>query len=642
MQKPEQPINSPAACARWNTTRAAFAEFHQGLDEKTFPAHLPSKEYLSGALKGLEAIKKPSLYQVSEAATLFQFRKCIQSKSDQGSDFKGFAARITRPRATPSTRFQNAARVAVRSLGRQWDKTYLKHVESTLPTFKANLEHLRPDSNLADLPFDAAGLRDICLGLRSPVPIPAQRDFLSFKDGGKTRQVTIPSFLQLQLGPLASTLYDALVRTGAVLRGPASPSNLPGMVHDPSEVFVSADYKASTDNFEMSNTFFLIELLRETSTRIPAAIFDLCHAFMGPCLIRSDHHGAVFRTNGQLMGDRPSFPFLCLTNLTGLYMGLGTSRTRALIKSGLAKVNGDDTVFRCKLPEFQAWKAALPEAGLCLEETKTLVHERVLTLNSTFLLARSRQPRLVWFLKASSLLKDAPAPNKDTPPREALYLQTASFLSSLTDSFSPLCNCPAVIRSRFHLLRARHRLCRPVFNTCPPPPGPNSQLPPPWRRLARALRAVSSTAFGRPAKPLAPLATPLPAVTTAEKPRHSTQWSIHRVASQDATFRRRRPAPKHHLTIHPDRPLPAVRFGQQWSSLPPSSPLPLHIRNQTGQGLGYTRPPLFYTPTPLPLRLSKTLRPLSAHGTDLRGPVQLSKLISMSLFSGGRVQLFPA
>lgn len=593
---------------QWSNTVAASRVFH---GKTNLGPTVPSKADCARALQGLPP--RPSLLAVSEAATLFQFRKVLPSRLDPREAFQSFKKRVTRPPRPLSKSFMDAVDSTLTLLPRNWDATYRKHVDLTVPKFTANLEGLSP----TDLPITSADrFRDICLGLAPPIPIPALRRMNFVPDKDKLRGTTIPSLLQLQLAPLSATIYDALVSLGAVLRGPATPASMKEFTYSPGQVFVSADYQAATDNFEVSNTLYLITKLRSISTRIPSPLWDLLSDFMGPCLITSEY-GSFTRTNGQLMGDRPSFPLLCLTNLVGVVLGLGLERTRLIIQRRLIRINGDDIVFRCYPREYHAWRSTLPTCGLLLETVKTLIHPRVLTLNSTFFMVRpSRRPRRVWFFPASSLLSQL-RPRSPSEGLSPLFLgkQTETFLATLEGHIAPYGDSPATRRLRFHLLRSRPHHVRPIPATVPlPSPRIIKTLPPPWRKL------LLGTHLFRQYRP-EPHSIPIghqPTrgfVRSLTAPKTPEARGFHRQITQYLQFNR---SPLEHpppilspLPLSLSKPLGQPSFQSRYSfkgltKWHPITPMTLTTHNR---GIGFKPPDVFLKPlephdVPLPLSLS--------------------------------------
>lgn len=565
------------------------------------PSSPPSKEACSQALTAIPL--RPTLQEVSEAATLFQFRKCFSAgELDEFSEFQKFCKQAGKPNRTPSAAFQEAACHAVDLLPSDWDSGYSSYVEKTVPKFTANLEKITP----AALPLTPDMFRDVCHGrvVIPPELFPTERTFLSFMDSGKARNASIPTFLQLLLGPASDCLYNALVRTRAVHLGPVTSSSFAGMKSKEGEVFCSGDYQASTTNFERLNTLFLINRLRLRSTRIPDSIWDLMEKFMGEINVTSKF-GSILMANTQLMGDRPSFSLLCLTNLTGVILGLGINRTRTLIKRGLLKINGDDIVFRATPAQIHQWKESLPQAGLVLETTKTLLHPTVLTLNSTFLRARAtRSPRMVWFYRASSFHATV-LPNgqqKATSP-SFRSSRAARWLTVVQDSLKGLTS-PRTSLLRFHLLRSRPSLVYPLPSSLRVSLGDTRRLPPPLRPHLSSLPLANRLRYrASPVDEKTTVKTSYSPPTsgfevTNQRPTTRREWAEHRQITQYLGFQRRRVVPVQPLLSHPSQSDPShgqdfkSRYGHK--SLPKWS-VPLYpVSSLRRQGVGWASLDQFY------------------------------------------------
>jgi hypothetical protein len=414
-----KPDRESAASVAWSTSKALFEGFHSKrlLQRHPLPAELPSKAQCVAALQELP-VTRPLPIQVSAAATLFQFRKALPGAVDddaQNAAWASYKDKLSLPSPPVTPAFALSAKETVSLLPERWWSGYNAAVLEAIPTLKSSRDTV-PGSPL----FNQQDLLDFCLAGRSPpkelltlFDLPSNpRTYQAFNDAGKLRCITKATSAGILLLPLHRTLYSALVKTGAVLRGPATPKAMDGMRHSPGETFCSADYQASTDNFRMSNTIHILQLLRDSVPQgvIPGHIWDLAQQFLGPALIeRTNRDGEVIDSftavTGQRMGDFLSFPLLCLTNLTGLVHGLSLPIVKGMINKKTVKINGDDILFRQTPDRIKQWTKTLPECGLLLETAKTLIHPWVATLNSTFFLVRTyRQPQAIWFCRGSAFL----------------------------------------------------------------------------------------------------------------------------------------------------------------------------------------------------------------------------------------------
>lgn len=576
-QQPEPPhvkCNGRHLASLWNEARSTHQAFFGR--PSSLPPDPPSKTSCAKALSSLP--QRPSLSQVSEAATTFQFRKVFPGPStDHDAMWASYKEVLSRPSPPLSPEFEAAAAKTLKLLPPDWDRSYERHVYTSVPSLKACIEGLPPGtSHTVFGPEPAQTFRDICLGALPPIPIPQERHVKFLPDSGKTRTITVASALQRQLHPLHLCIQEALYHTNAVLRGPATPSSMSGMKLHPDESFVSGDYKAATDNFNTNNTVRLLQLLRTTSTRIPQAIWDIAIEFMSEAVLCFKDEEPFCQESGQLMGNLLSFPLLCLTNLVGIVLSFGLPRTRELIQKGLLKINGDDIVFRCTPTEYQTWRSKLPLCGLLLEESKTLVHPSVLTLNSTFFLARGkRRPRQVFFYRAASFTYSY---DRDLPKTLVRPMRTVSLLGALSTMLAPFPGAKRLRETVYHFLHCHGTLAlsSPLGLSCPPNLSRPGFLPTPWRKLFATNSAYSGLATTAPAPKTADLMDIIKIPRPPNPP--PDVLSVHRFISQSLNFTRR-PA-----TIL--RPMPrdcqSLRIGPSGVEIGPpewcQQPAPLHPR----------------------------------------------------------------
>lgn len=594
--------------ASWQETRAVHLKVFGTCDLPTSP---PSKDTCVQALPSLSP--SCSLRSVSEAATTFQFRKCLPATFNQNDCWSAYAAKLGEPSQPRTVEFEKAAARAVSLLPKDWDKHYESFVYNTVPSFSSNLEHLTP-SQLGE--HSAQRFRDICLGLESTIPISEDRDVKILDQGGKPRTITVASIAQLQLAPLHRCLYSALCRTGAILRGPATAQSMRGFTTKPGEVFVSGDYKSSTDNFNLNNTGYLIQLLRATSTRIPESIWDLAATFMTSANLRFGEF-SIPQLSGQLMGNYLSFPLLCLTNLAGVCLGLGLKRTKALIKDKCLQINGDDIAFRSSIDEFHTWRDSLPEAGLVLELTKTLVHPIVFTLNSTYFRARSqRKPRLVFFHRASSFTLRPKKEDRQLPACAIRSLVGVALLGAVSSLLAPFHGSPFVERVGYHLLAAHNRLSLPLpLGTLCPKELSVTRLPSRWRKsLLWTTRLTNLRARGSTCSP-----APLTGIQRIYRPAKPTplELTTHSFISQSLQFTRTKTVKVAPMVLpwNDGQELKFHRLAkEQFLTTPPGMKRARHAIPRTpsdGTGIGASKPDFYRLQPPVPLGNTRKTIPFS-------------------------------
>ncbi len=170
-------------------------------------------------------------------------------------------------------------------------------------------------------------------------------------------------------------------------------------------VFVSGDYKASTDNLHswVSECLCreLIILLKENSPDVSedylCQLEDLMLKALTGHIIEdptssSNSKSYKAQKEGQLMGSIISFPFLCLANaaLCRFALEVSEGKTYKIIDSHLdghesipLGINGDDCVFQGHKDRiFDLWQRITNFAGLTSSVGKTFVSTEFLTMNS--------------------------------------------------------------------------------------------------------------------------------------------------------------------------------------------------------------------------------------------------------------------
>jgi len=222
------------------------------------------------------------------------------------------------------------------------------------------------------------------------IGLSARRKVVGVPDGSKVRVVTLGDSVQAVLSPLHSIIYDVLSKCRWLNRGEVTAADIQGRFDrvpgQGEEVFVSGDYEAATDNFNVDHSEYLLACLQATSRFIPDTVWrtasdHLCgvkELFVG----KSTEVRTLSR-KGQLMGDYLSFPLLCLTNYLTFINALGQDGFR-IAKSGLLLINGDDILFRTTRGNAERWMNGVAEGGLTVSRGKTLTHARFMSLNSHF------------------------------------------------------------------------------------------------------------------------------------------------------------------------------------------------------------------------------------------------------------------
>lgn len=139
----------------------------------------------------------------------------------------------------------------------------------------------------------------------------------------------------------------------------------------------------------------LLQAVLEKATKIPSEVKECALASLdADVLVKGQRHQT---SSGQLMGDRLSFPLLCLMNFVAFKHALGR-------KVPLA-INGDDIVFRCRRVEAEEWFQSVADSGLVVSKGKTLVNSSFLSLNSNIFVAGMTRVHQVPFVRSKSIFR---------------------------------------------------------------------------------------------------------------------------------------------------------------------------------------------------------------------------------------------
>nr|WKE35341.1 RNA-dependent RNA polymerase [Rhizoctonia zeae ourmia-like virus 1] len=522
----------------WGVLRGVLKAYHRTCN---VPEKVPSKSECVAALMNLPP--NPSLTAISEAGSVFQFRKVLPSDFSQEKVARTYLDKLSTPSPPPPPEALRALRNVASLLPYGWDRDYLRNVESTVPSFKANIEEL-PPSALPLVGFTADRFRDACLGHIPPHPIPRERHVKVLDDSGKARIITVASVAQLQMRPLHVTIYDALVRftKGTVLRGPPTSANLSAFTRSDTEKFVSGDYNAATDNFNKNISVEALRALRQRSLHVPDSIWDEAEQFMSTAtLIYRDKRSTMSATqeSGQLMGNYLSFPLLCFVNLAGVFASLGYRRTHELMSRGRIRINGDDIVFRCRETEYHKWVSVCPVMGLSVSLDKTLLHDSVFTINSNFFKARdTRAPTHVWIYRAASFMLDAKE-DKTKTKSETLKTRFNAVNDAIGEHLKGVTNSETRLRLRYTLQKVhRKKVEGSSLHTVAHDTGHVACFQVCWRNREKA---VEATKRWKPSKgvPSVRMVSVNNVITVTEKPGRERMYQ-HRIISQTMAWGRER------------------------------------------------------------------------------------------------------
>jgi len=540
------------------------------------PPVQPSKDTCVAAL--MELPSSPTREEVQIAGTLFQSRKTLPATFSEAVTFHKYRESLSaRPRKL-SDSAKEAIQLAVDLLPRDWDKSAQRYAEQCVPSLSSNYEKKEPRHMWGE-GFGPEEMRAFYAG-KHKIKIGRERRIRILNDSGKARVVTIAPYESAYLKPLHDSLYDALCASGAVLRGPPTDEKMRKFKPREGEVMVSGDYEAATDNMSSAVTRHCLEVLRSRSRYVPNSVWDAALSFFGPAIMSFRDQRFVQMT-GQLMGNFLSFPLLCLANLAGVIEGLGIKKTRKLIAAGRLLINGDDIAFMATRAEVERWMVACESLSLKVSRSKTLVHERVVTINSHFFLDGS----LVWILRSKSFSLEEKADKKETAlaRRDRWCNQIVSVIREHWRGLN--------LAQRILFSRLAFRLFSPLCRDCPlnlDLPGP-VYLDGPWKQLWLEKNKYK---IKTPSAPMLFWRLPADYESTAEQPSTKMGWFVHRLCTQATQWGRTRSGKEEEVTrlseLHRGaRSICSAVFGMPIRELPStSSRVGVSCHYGDGRGLG--------------------------------------------------------
>lgn len=353
------------------------------------------KQKLGAPISNLhEAVQ---LDTVSVAASLFMARKVLPVPGTKGEAEGKLFQKLTQPgpKAAGEDWLRCAGEVVGKLFPEDWDSSYETFVEESLRVNpSAGLKRQVSARKEVEERFEwVEWSARIAKG--DLTPISEIRKIVAVEDGGKWRTVTVGDAMQAQLRPLHTMMYEHLSKHRWLLRGEPVDKEIAKMLagEEPdlkgSDVYVSGDYEAATDNFCPWNSLRILALVFSRSRNIPGGVMEAAYrSVLGGRLRTQGMNGP--RVTGQLMGDYLSFPLLCLTNFVGFIFGCGSEVGWRIANEGFLLINGDDIVFRSPRESAERWMESVVDAGLVLSRGKTLIHKRVFSVNSTFFMGSSR------------------------------------------------------------------------------------------------------------------------------------------------------------------------------------------------------------------------------------------------------------
>nr|WEM05783.1 RdRp [Botryosphaeria dothidea ourmia-like virus 2] len=338
---------------------------------------------------------------LSIAGSLFLFRKALPVLP---SDPSLQRLRITAPPLDVDQDYFGFLRKLVNQLFPiGWDRGFERAVENFTPNVSACWEESRSQGGVRK---QWAGRREEFIEGFALDLVPSNSlhcRYANVNTGGKSRGVTVNPSDHLWAGPVHKVLYDHISTKDWLLRGEAKPGKFSAFSQKPGEVFVSGDYSAATDNLSLEVAEQLLALIFCRCRHIPVSSQLACFRSLRANVWYDDCSEPFVQTRGQLMGSFLSFPLLCLQNYAAF---------RYLVpRQGVpVKINGDDIVFRATPDECQRWKEGCPRFGLDVHPTKTMVHRRFFSLNSTFFESRRGKIGLIPVVRMGTLQKPVETP----------------------------------------------------------------------------------------------------------------------------------------------------------------------------------------------------------------------------------------
>jgi len=326
--------------------------------------------------------------------SLFLFRKTLPSPD---ADLDAYHDKLSTPKKVDEAFVSFCRQEIPRLFKPGWDRSYSDRVDRVIVGTKSFLEKEDKEDNTR-LYVNRTMTRDeFITHCRDGIVFPGVRRVTVVFKAGKARIVTVASALQYCLSPLSGMMYDHISKKDWLLRGDAKPGKFSGFNALSSEVFVSGDYESATDNFCLGHSRAILASVLETST-LPVGVRLMATSSLSS-VIKSRNRTSL-AASGQLMGDKLSFPLLCLTNYLAFAYAM-----RPFGKLPPVRINGDDIVFRSTRAQADRWFEVVSSSGLVVSRGKTMVSGRYFSLNSSIFSASSDGVRQVPFIRSLPLFR---------------------------------------------------------------------------------------------------------------------------------------------------------------------------------------------------------------------------------------------
>jgi len=332
--------------------------------------------------------------RLSIAGSLFSFRKVLPSSTPCSVQY---TKKMCTKGVSVSRPYLRFCRRETRKLFRSgWDKKWRRNVLRTTPSASSCLDVSRSTGGARRA---LSGSREWFLGAcftGSRLNVSTVRKVQTAQCDGKVRLVSTSPAEAVVFRPLHDMIYNHLSRYDWLLRGRALPSSFSDFHQVEGEVFVSGDFESASDNLSIEVAEAILETLLGACTRVPVGVRRAAMASLR-CVLETEGFTGL-QARGQLMGNYLCFPLLCLQNYLSFRWLVG--------RDFPVRINGDDIVFRAPEGAFGIWRDGLSELGLTLSVSKTFVHRRFFSLNSTYFRARTANGvKGVPIIRASSFYK---------------------------------------------------------------------------------------------------------------------------------------------------------------------------------------------------------------------------------------------
>jgi hypothetical protein len=328
------------------------------------------------------------------SSTIFLFRKTLPSPPP---DLDSYHEKFSKEKPIDESFLSFCRQEIPRLFAPGWDKRYEERVERVIVGNKSFLEKTDLNDNTRryiNRSMTRSSFIDLC---RTGTSFPSTRRVSIVFKAGKARVVTVASALQYCLSPLAGMMYDHLSKKDWLLRGDAKPGKFKGFSHVLGEVFVSGDYESATDNFCLGHSRAILDSVLDT-TSLCEGVRNMARSSLSAVVVSKGRE--TLMKSGQLMGDKLSFPLLCLTNYLAFVYSM-----RPYGRLPPVRINGDDIVFRSTRAQADSWFKGVSSSGLVVSVGKTMVHDRFFSLNSSFFEASRFLPIQVPFIRPLPLFR---------------------------------------------------------------------------------------------------------------------------------------------------------------------------------------------------------------------------------------------